>query len=134
MGCEIRQWPRFEAEMDLAIPFLVAPLISSWFTAILVHHRWPRMMLTPHPGALRDATIRGFMAGIGSIVGTGFFLLIATGKIPDWSQTAVASTLATSLMLLLSKKIQPGRCLICSYDLCSSLQFGRCPECGTAFA
>lgn len=120
--------------MTLAVTLVLAPLMSAWFTAILFHHRWPRRLLTPRTGSLVPSTIRGFMAGIGSIVATALLLLIDTGQIPDWSLTAAASVLATGLTLLLSKKIQPGRCLICSYDLCSSLQFGRCPECGWAFS
>lgn len=120
--------------MTLAVTLVLAPLMSAWLMAILVQYRWPRRLLTPRTASLAPSTIRGFIAGIGSIVATAALLLVGTGDFADGTITAAASALATILALLLSRKVQPGRCLICSYDLCASLKFGRCPECGTAFA
>ena len=134
MPHQFHEWLHAGFNEVIAIPFLVAPLMSSWFTAILVHHHWPRRLFTPHPGALTVSIRQGFISGVGSIVATALLLLIDTSQFPDWSLTAAASVFTTGLTLLLSKRVQPGRCQICSYDLCSSLQFGRCPECGTAFA
>jgi hypothetical protein len=123
-----------ERGLTLAITLVLTPLMSAWFTAILVQYHRPRRVLTPRTASLVPSTIGGFIAGIGAVLATAILLLVGTGPFADGTITAVASAFATSLTLLLSKKIQPGRCMICSYDLCSSLEFGRCPECGTAFA
>jgi hypothetical protein len=61
-----------------------------------------------------------------------FGVILADRFVNDSLTMFSSGALGTILSLLFCARVKPGLCARCQYDIRSSLEFGRCPECGLA--
>jgi hypothetical protein len=54
-------------------------------------------------------------------------------RLPFWLPAVIIGLLVALLLLRDSRRVRPGCCLCCGYDLTGNVS-GRCPECGRAIS
>ncbi|OWY70714.1 hypothetical protein B7486_14000 [cyanobacterium TDX16] len=119
----------FEQAMVLVIfpTCCAAVVISVW------HERSPRKVFLQVSSSTPQLVLSGLLVGI---LGWGMTLggiLALDSFVPDGLTIGCSFVLATALALWRMRPPAPGHCMKCDYDLRTSLEFGRCPECGLAF-
>ena len=119
----------------LAVVLCAAPVLISWFTARVTHQLSPRRMLDATLGSRFGPRVLGILAGTLALVGTAVALHLLGPMEHDGVILAANAALGTFVVVrLFSRRRQPGRCIRCAYDISASLDFGRCPECGTGLS
>jgi hypothetical protein len=119
-------------DWHLAILFLFSPLFSAWVTVgVAKYFRQSRLFDTKSPPKSRQLFC-GITAGILSMLIAGCGAILFDRQQNDTVIVVLSTILGTSIVIRLSRTIRPGHCARCDYDLRSSIDFGRCPECGLA--
>jgi len=111
---------------------LVAPGLAAGVTLAWLNRRRPRWCFEQNGPRWMQRVHPGVWAGILTQICAAGAILLADSWLPDGMLTAAGALPATIAVFLLLSPVRPGHCLHCDYDLCQSLGFGRCPECGQA--
>ena len=116
----------------LAVVLCAAPIFVSWVTARVTHQLSPRRMFDATLGSQFGPRVLGILAATLALVGTAVGLLLLGPTKHNGVLLAANTVLGTFVVVrLFGRRRQPGRCIHCGYDISASLEFGRCPECGT---
>ena len=130
---EYRSMPQYFVLEWVVFVLFIAPLGAAYATAVIIDAFSPRMML-------HARTMRRRCAGAGLLAGVLACALASVGmSYPQWLPrddlgTAGAAAIATAIVILGSRRLRPGMCATCAYDITRSIDYGRCPECGTPLA
>lgn len=119
--------------IGLVMTLVVFPTCCAAVVISVWHEKRPRKAFMQVSSSTLRLLIAGFLVGalgwamtLGGIIGLDSF-------VPDGVIIGCSFALATALALWRMRSPVPGHCLSCDYDLRTSLDFGRCPECGLAF-
>ena len=119
----------------LAVVLCAAPVLVSWVTARVTHQLSPRRMLDATLGSRFGARVLGILSAMLALVGTAVGLRLLGPTEHDGVILTANAALGTFVVLkIFGRGRQPGRCIRCGYDISASLEFGRCPECGTGLS
>lgn len=117
----------------LAMTLVVFPTCCAAVVISVWQEKRPRKVFLQVSSSTPKLLLAGFLVGalgwamtLGGIIGLDSF-------VPDGVTIGSSFAFATALALWLMRPPVPGHCLSCDYDLRTSLEFGRCPECGLAF-
>jgi hypothetical protein len=116
----------------LAILLLVIPPVAAWMAAALMQLRRARRLLSRSRRGFVAPLLLGVFAGSLTLGLLGFELYYADRFLPDAVIVGVTTFLITALLIAVLPRLKPGRCRACNYDISASLDFNRCPECGSA--
>lgn len=121
---------------SLAATLCFLPLACACLPAVLVDYWRPRAMFDPHVKPLLAPLAAGLGSGCLAVALTSAAFVVFRSEAGDDAvfMAGSAAISSTCVVLLFSRTRQPGRCARCNYDISHSLDFGRCPECGTALS
>jgi len=135
--CRVYPRPRWFApySTDLMSAYLLTfalPTAVIWATATLVDLFSPRTLVVI--GASGKRAIVGWAVAVSglSLVLIGLAALYLSPWLSDEVCVFLGSGVATAIVFLAIRRVVPGHCARCGYDITRSIDFGRCPECGTA--
>ncbi len=129
----LNQWYRWYGATHyvLAVVTLCGiPTLCAVAVAAIMHYRRPRRMFQGHTGRPIAPLTCGIAIALLAVTLSVPVVVVADEQVPDAALLAAASLVSTMLVMLLTAKRRPGLCIRCGYDLRSSLNSGRCPECG----
>ena len=119
----------------LAAVLCAAPVLVAWVTARVMHQLSPRRMLDATVGSRFGPRVLGILAATLALVGTAVALLLLGATEHDGVILPANAVLGTLVVVrFVGRRRQPGRCIRCGYDISASIEFGRCPECGTGLS
>jgi 4-hydroxybenzoate polyprenyltransferase len=110
----------------------VLPTVSAWAMASLFLSISPRRAFDRRMGCSRTPVMLGMTAALLGIVMTAGLVIALDRARADLAILAASSALSAFVLLCLCRKLKPGACVRCGYDVRASLNYGRCPECGTS--
>ncbi|MCC6660017.1 MAG: hypothetical protein IT437_03935 [Phycisphaerales bacterium] len=114
-----------------------APLVAAWFTLDLLERRRPRLAFDARVRS-RAPWVMGLLAGAASVLLAAATLALAQSglvnvtidaDVLDLAAVGPATAAAVWLSLLPLRRLRPGSCMACGYDLSGS-PTATCPECG----
>jgi hypothetical protein len=110
------------------------PTTCVWLVARRMHHRRNLRLFVPARGARTAQVALGLTVGMMAQLATAAFIVFFDRSVPDVALTAAAAIVSSAIVLWRAQPVREGFCIACDYDLRSSHDSGRCPECGLAFA
>lgn len=116
---------------------LLLPASLIWAVTEAVNFMRPRRLLDPRVRAPLRRTIAGLVAGALGAVLVTLGLVFLEGSMPDWLIIGAGSTLGALAVVVPMRRLRPGRCVHCGYDVSAATVRGGglCAECGaSAFA
>ena len=119
--------------IGLVMTLVVFPTCCAAVVISVWHEKSPRKIFLQVSSSTPRLVLSGLLVGI---LGWGMTLggiLALDSFVPDGLTIGCSFVLATALALWRMRPPAPGHCMKCDYDLRTSLEFGRCPECGLAF-
>lgn len=126
----VSRWRVWES-ISLVPRLTILPLTLTWLVAGMLHARLPRRFLdAASPSGVRSL-IMGVMAGVLAVaITTGIVVFLRPGNFDELALGvgAIASTWA--ILHWPGSLRRAGFCARCDYNICASIEFGRCPECG----
>lgn len=123
--------------LSLVLVVWAAPIGAAWLTAeLLAPLLRHRRVLNPAFSWWLPRFVRGLVAGLAGAAGAVAFRAWFDGTSYDSMITAGAAAMGTAMVLCTSRRIRPGGCVSCGYDLrgLTEAAGGRCPECGVAWS
>lgn len=109
---------------------VIVPAGTAWAGATLFDTWRPRTLLNAAPRALA-CNILGLLGGSLAAAGvTGLVWVIDRPLIQASTLVWGPACITVLLSWVSSRRLRPGRCVACGYDIRGSLSGGVCPECG----
>lgn len=119
--------------LGLAMTLVVFPTCCAAVVISVWHEKSPRKVFLQVSSSTSQLVLSGVLVGIFGWCMTLGGILALDSFVPDGLTIGCSFALATALALKLMRPPVPGHCMKCDYDLRTSLEFGRCPECGLTF-
>jgi predicted RNA-binding Zn-ribbon protein involved in translation (DUF1610 family) len=119
---EIRSWCWFVIG--------VWPAIGAFMSAAFLDWWRPRRLFASRAGLWKPQLLRGAFAGIVAMTIGAFAVGIEQYTVRDEYIMAASGFLGATLIVFAGRRVRPGRCWTCDYDLTESMSQTRCPECG----
>lgn len=122
--------------LTLGLNAWVIPVAAAWLAAEIIRAaRAPRALNTAHSWSLARFT-RGLVAGVLGVAASLAVLVYLDRELNDALVAGGGSAIASTLVLLCSRRPRPGACHGCGYDLRGLTAHARgcCPECGAPVA
>lgn len=124
-------------DFHLAAMIVLLPTLAALLAGLTLHAFSPRVVFLPKGMTWRSSAL---LAGI--IIPLSLLMAVCVDVYGDMHRVVpafasafafpAASAITTFLILLGTRRLRPGLCTSCRYDITHSINFGRCPECGTA--
>jgi len=109
-----------------------APTLGAFATASFLQHRRRRVLFHRDAGRTVVPIIGGLVAAAMTVMIASLAFVWLSSRTSDVLILVTSASLATAIVMFVCRKRRLGRCVRCDYDISHSLDFGRCPECGTA--
>jgi len=144
-GWNVSQLPCDPASLNhfagWAVLLFALPTATAGFTSAWRNFRRPLRLFDRRTSSGFSAAARGITAGLATFIAAAAMVLVLERTLP-WRLSVAPGTDCTVMILsaflgaraglLFARPIRPGRCVRCDYDLRMSIEYGRCPECGTS--
>lgn len=124
-------------DFHLAAMLVLLPTLAALLAGLTMHAFSPRVAFLPKGMTWRHAVL---LAGL--IIPLSLLMAVCVDVYGDMHRVVpafasafafpAASAITTFLILLGTRRLRPGLCTSCRYDITHSINFNRCPECGTA--
>lgn len=109
----------------------ILPLTLTWLVATMLHARHPRRFLDAASSSGVRSVIMGMAAGVVAVaVTTGIVVFLRPGNYDELALGVGAIASTWVIMQWPGSLRRAGFCVRCDYNICASIEFGRCPECG----
>jgi hypothetical protein len=112
----------------------VLPTACAWGAASLVNTWRPRRLFDTRARRSGTLILLGAESGLLAIVITAGLLVLFEQLHMDLLLFALMAAVSACLLLCSCRRVRPGACVACGYDIRASLDYGRCPECGTSIS
>lgn len=122
----------FRDFLHCLMSLLIAPALAAAVTLAQLQGRRPRRAFEPGNRRWFVLFRAGFSCGVLSLCLLAVGVHFLDRAVPDTVLSMLCAVAATTMDFFVHPRLKLGHCLRCDYDLCASLAFGRCPECGTA--
>lgn len=118
----------------LWLSLCAAPTLSASATAEFLQHLRRRALFHRDAGRTLAPIIYGLVAAAVTVVIAALAFVWLSPRTGDVLILVTSAALSAAIVLFCCRKRRPGRCVRCDYDVSHSLDFGRCPECGTGIS
>lgn len=133
-GFNGRSWWTWTFPANITLVICGIPTVTAYATIMVFESRRRRLIFETAARRRAVGAFCGVLAAAMTILLSALAMAWLSFTISDVLILAVSSALATALVLAFCRKRRPGRCVRCDYDISHSLDFGRCPECGTVIS
>ena len=114
----------------LTLSLLFLPVLITWLSAELLNVISPRKMFRSRTSSVPARLLTGLAAGALGIGISVFTLTLLVEYADDAVLIGASAACGTTLVLLPLRKVRPGGCRHCDYDLSGNAGSSLCPECG----
>lgn len=114
----------------LTLSLLFLPVLITWLSAELLNVISPRKMFRNRKSSVPVRLFTGLAAGALAVGISVFALTLLVEYADDAVLIGASAACGTTLALLPLRKVRPGGCRHCDYDLSGNAGSSLCPECG----
>jgi hypothetical protein len=114
---------------------VLAPALAAWIVAELINAVRPRRLFDRRVATMVARGVAGLCAGVIGAAATALVLAVAEGYVHEIVVLSSTGAMAAASVLLPLRRVRPGECIHCRYDLRNQPPpgqpgWGICPECG----
>ena len=107
------------------------PTLVAWGVAHTIHTILPRRVFDRVLVSSAKPLLLGILVSCINVAITSVFIAWFNPPVNDMALYGILSAMSTACVVLLCRRRQAGYCRGCGYDISASIDFGRCPECGS---
>lgn len=132
-ACMARRAWTINDHIETGAVLVIIPFAMALAIAAFIHVLSPRKIFCSASQSSLNRIMTGVLCAVLTLSLMALFVVVANASIHEWVIAIIAASAATLVVVRgMCRRLQPGRCLICDYDITASLVQGRCPECGTS--
>jgi hypothetical protein len=133
IACDAGRWEVLRPAdwLVLALTLLAMPIVSASISVCWAQRVRVRSWLRPASGRPLATALCGLFIGTSCLALSAVAIAWFDSLLPDALIVAAATLGCTRLAFALLPHTPAGCCTHCGYDILKSLDFARCPECGT---